>query len=279
MALYNFGIPSFRIHDTRSLLKDTLVGSMSLRVSNAQGGLHHVLPDQTVNLGDHEKVTTVQTTLLYQDVDVPDPTPDLPDGGSITWGFLLVNKGHPNSDFVDLLKGGVDVVVQKLAEGVFADPFDLPAWVALAGALGLKDLLSVLFADCDGPVAVLGLSLTAAELAQMTADPNNSLNSILCPGIESPAGCGSNSKYTVVYRIINNNSLITVPDLVGKSPEAATALAQQAGLGISIINEPTGPKNQRPTVDNQFPDPGSRVPPGSSVEAFVIVPSRTGVPL
>jgi hypothetical protein len=77
MAHYDFGIPSFRIHDTRSLLKDTLVGSMSLRVSNAQGGLHHVLPDQTVNLGDHEKVTTVQTNLLYQDVDVPDPTPKL----------------------------------------------------------------------------------------------------------------------------------------------------------------------------------------------------------
>jgi PASTA domain-containing protein len=118
-----------------------------------------------------------------------------------------------------------------------------------------------------------------SHLAQVTADPNNSLNSILCPGTDSPAGCGSNSKYTVVYRIINNNSLITVPDLLGESPGAATVLAQQAGLGISIIREPTGPRNQRPTVENQFPDPGSRVPPGSSVQAFVIVPSPTGVPL
>src|SRR5262245_24997192 len=107
MARYNFGIPHFRIHDTRSLRNDTLAGSMSLTVYNAQGGLHHMWPNQTVQLGDHRKLTTVQTPLLFQNVDVPDPTPNAPDGGSISWAFLLVNKGHLNSVFLDILKKGV----------------------------------------------------------------------------------------------------------------------------------------------------------------------------
>jgi hypothetical protein len=267
MAQYNLAIPSFRIHDTRSLRKDTLVGSMSLTAHNAQGGLHHDWPNQTVNLGDHEKETTVQTNLLSQDVDVPDPTPSSPDGGSIAWGFLLVNKGHPDSQFVGILKKGVDGIVGGLAGNVVGKGQGLGLTLgnleAMAAALGIQKLFELLTADCDGNVAVLGLSLTAAEVAQMTADPNNSLDSILCPGTDSPGGCGSNSKYTVNYSMINTTSLInTVIDLNGRWTDGSTRSAViSAALNLltvdmSAYHRPAahGPIVDSSTITLTFPD-------------------------
>jgi hypothetical protein len=280
MALYNFGIPQFRIHTTRSLVTDTLVGSVALKVLNAQGALHHEWPTQSVNLGDHGPDTTVQTNLLYQDVDVPDPTPDLPDGGSIAWSFLLANAGHTDSQFVTILNKAVDGIAGGLA-GKLVEPggVTLAHLGALAAALGLQQLLNALFADCDGNVAVLGLSLTAAELAQITADPTNWLNVVNCPGTESPIGCGDNSNYDLYYSLINTNSLVNVPDLLGQSPHDARALAQQAGFGFRAVSSFTGPHDQIPVVDDQIPAPGSRVPPGSSIEAIVIFPAKGGHPL
>jgi hypothetical protein len=115
MAQYNLGIPSFRIHQIRSLLKDTLAASMSLRVFNAQGALHHDWPTQSVNLGDYGPTTTVQTSLLYQNVDVPDPTSDLLDGGSISWSFILVNAGHTDYYPCPGSTGSLNVLVVGLA--------------------------------------------------------------------------------------------------------------------------------------------------------------------
>ena len=33
---------------------------------------------------------------MYQDVDVPSPDANHPDGGYIDWSFLLVNTDHPD---------------------------------------------------------------------------------------------------------------------------------------------------------------------------------------
>jgi hypothetical protein len=274
MAQYNLGIPSFRIHQIRSLHRDTLAAAMSLRVFNAQGALHHDWPTQTVNLGDYGPATTVQTNLLYQGVDVPDPTSNLPDGGSISWSFILVNAGHADySVLVGALNNAANAVV-----GALVSSGNILAELAAGGIIGAQALLQLLTVSCDGPVAALGLVLTAKELAQMTADPKNFLYTVNCPGTNSPVGCGANSNYDVSYEVIATSSLVTVPDLIGKSPQVAKAFAQQAGFSLTTVSSYTGPRNQIPVVDDQFPAPGSQVPPGSSIEAVVIYPSRHGHP-
>ena len=59
---------------------------------------------------------------------------------------------------------------------------------------------------------------------------------------------------------------------------ALEAFAQQAGFSLTTVSSYTGPRNQIPVVDDQFPAPGSQVPPGSSIEAVVIYPSPHGHP-
>jgi hypothetical protein len=225
MAQYNCGISTVRIHDTRSLLNDTLVGSMSLTVYNAAGSLHHAWPNQTVQLGDHKKETTVQTNVLYENVDVPDPTSSAPDGGSISWAFLLVNKGHPDSVFLDTLKFGVDTLSGQLKQQGLKE-LSLTSLLELAGSFGLVEVFKLFTANCDGNVAALTFNLTAAELAQMTADPTNRFQTKLCPGTDSPVGCGSNSKYTLSYSTI---PATTTPVLAPQPAVANFGYADEAG--------------------------------------------------
>ena len=109
MATYNLGMQSCYIHEIRSPIKDTLVASMGLRVMNAQGGLHMDYPRQSKQLGDHRHHNTVPIDLFYSDVDVPDPTPQSPDGGAIYWTLVLTNTASSgavtNSEKIVLGRG------------------------------------------------------------------------------------------------------------------------------------------------------------------------------
>src|SRR5262245_65972965 len=100
----------------------------------------------------------------------------------------------------------------------------------------------------------------------MTADPQNYLYQVDCPGTNSPVGCGSNSNYSVYYSMINTNSLVTVPDLIGKSPQVAKASAQQAGFSLTTVSSYTGPRNQIPVVNDKITGLVSRVQRGCSIE-------------
>jgi hypothetical protein len=79
----------------------------------------------------------------------------------------------------------------------------LTALVALAGVLGLQELLNLLTADCDGLVAASqGFAFTARQLAEMVANPNQTWSvTQQNPGTNSPTGCGANSSYHVNYLI------------------------------------------------------------------------------
>jgi hypothetical protein len=272
MSQYNIGVSHFQINKIRSLFSDTLVASVGLRVMNAEGGLHQDFPAQSENFGDHGSGDLVNTNLFYTNVDVPDPTSQSPDGGAIFWNFLLANAGH-----VDL-----SVIVNALNNTANAVAGALIGSGNILGGLGViggQALLQVLTADCDGVVAALALGFTAAELAQMTADPNNTQHEMPFPGTDSPTGCGSNSNYDVTYSIVHPSivvPLVTVPDLIGESPEGAAALVQQAGLLLSTVSSQTGGPNEAPHVDSQDPAPGSQVPGGTLITAFVIDPVPPG---
>jgi len=196
-------------------------------------------------------------------------------GATLRW-YGLTDDGRIDLDSLQLDKN-VKVIAfshHSNVTGALAPVAELVA----GGIIGTQALVQLLTANCDGPVAAFGLVITAKELAQMTADPQNYLYQVDCPGTNSPVGCGSNSNYTVYYSMINTNSLVTVPDLIGKSPQIAKASAQQAGFSLSTVSSYTGPRNQIPVVDDQIPGPGSHVPPGGSIEAIVLYPAPHGHP-
>lgn len=274
MAQYTLGVPSCYINNIRSLRTDTLVASVGLRVMNAQGALHQDWPPQSVSLGDYESKTGVETNLFYLNVDVPDPTAALPDGGAIYWSFLLTNAGHSDSAFVAIANKAIDAFAGALAGNILQSP-SIANVVSLSGLLGLQELLNVLTANCDGIVAVLAVALTAKQLAQMTVDPKNWLHTQNCPGTSSPVGCGSNSNYDVTY-VIANRAVTTVPNLIGQSPEGAVTLVQEAGLLLSEVRSQTGSPRQAPRVESQSPGSGTQAAPASWVEATIIYPVPHG---
>lgn len=204
-AVYTLRIPSFHISNTRALRNDTLSASTALKVMNANGGLHHDWQTQGVSLGDHKKGEDVALNLTWQNIDIPAPTPENPDGGAIYWSFLLVNKGHTDSAWVAALEKAVDSVAQQLANkavAAIAGGGGLAWLISNSAQFGLQELMNVLTADCDGTVAAGAFAFTAAQLAEMAPNPNQSWNYPQNnPGTDSQHGCGANSDYQISYVI------------------------------------------------------------------------------
>ncbi len=272
MAQYVLGIPTCFATEIRSVRTDTLFASMGLRVLNEHGSLHRDWPTQTASLGDHLPHSVIDVNMSYQNVDVPDPTPEFPDGGSIAWSFVLVNSGTGDV-------AALGNALNKLSSGIVgavlvSGGLSITSIPIVAGLVAAQELVQILTASCDGVVGVLGLNLTAAQLAQMTSDPQNLVHQVICPGTDSPAGCGGNSNYTINYAIATK--LATVPNVFGKSPEVARGLIEQAGLGVSVNASPSGFPGQPPRVQGQDPPAGSQVLPGTFVELLVVVPVPPG---
>ncbi len=270
MAMYHLAVPYCYIGEIRSPRNDTLVASMGLRVMNAQGALHMDYPTQSKNLGDHRHHTTVAIDLSYSDVDVPDPTPELPDGGAIYWTLVLTNSAAPGAatDAEKIVVG----LLQALADKQIDPAKSLTALIENIGLIGLGNLLGLLTPGrCDGIVGALNLNLTARELAQMTPDPVK----VNCPGTDSPIGCGSNSNYDLYYVTAPPPPppvLVTVPNLLKQSPGRARQLAEEAGLLLRTSEEKILPRGSSSRVDSQDPAPGTQVEQGTTVTAVIALP-------
>jgi hypothetical protein len=77
------------------------------------------------------------------------------------------NVGHGyNSVLVSAANNAANAVI-----GALISSGDITAEVVAGGIIGAQALLQLLTVDCDGVVAALGFGFTAAELAQMVADP------------------------------------------------------------------------------------------------------------
>ena len=74
---------------------------------------------------------------------------------------------------------------------------------------------------------------------------------------------------TVVQLVVNKlptAGLVTVPNVLGMEQDAARKTLEQAGLKVSVGQKSGGHKG---TVDDQSPEPGQKVPPGSEVKITV----------
>ncbi|MGD0062766.1 MAG: hypothetical protein ABSB76_04915 [Streptosporangiaceae bacterium] len=133
-----------------------------------------------------------------------------------------------------------DAFASKLADGVFeGGTVTMVSLAGLATLLGLQELLNLLTTDCDGTVAIGTFEFTAAQLAGMVANANQTWDETQDnPGSNSPAGCGANSDYQVHYRV---ETVLSTTFQGSGGPE-----------GASCVRAAIAPASTCPTVPEQL---------------------------
>ena len=193
---FTFTLDSFRITDTRSLHEDTDYVSFTLGVDKA--GTMGAPQTLTKYMGDVNN-GTFQVNLSFPKVAVG-PT-DL-----IVVNYLIVNTGHKNpSQTVSTLENaGTQLAIKggAAAAGAIAGsaiPGLGTALGAIAGWLA-GEIVSIINANCDGPVAAEQNRFTLSDLMAKTA-AGKFTHTTKHPGIDSAHGCGSNSVYYATWHI------------------------------------------------------------------------------
>jgi len=172
MSKYNFAVPSFVIHNTRSRHKDTDYISASVAVAGRPP------LKATQKLGDLNN-GTFQTAINFQNVEVAD-------NETAVFTYAIVNSGHTDSNTAEkTLEQAVSSLAQKGAQtaatgvgaaigaglgasiGTAVVPVVGTALGALAGWL-VTSAGNLLFANCDGAVAAAVHAFTGAQLCAWT---------------------------------------------------------------------------------------------------------------
>jgi hypothetical protein len=207
---YTFTLNSFRITDTRSVHNDTDFVAMAVAVGN---GAPIVLP--TRPMGDLNNGT-------YQ-VSMSIPNVPVGDKQAVAFSYSIVNSGYDQNAVEQALKKAVSEGAQKAAEAgavaaaqsIGVDPATAKAIEEAVGPSLIEKLVNVVFADCDGPVAAGKHVYSGAQLAAATANGAVLSATDNNPGIDSPTGCGGNSRYYVSWSIKGQNSQPTNTTPVG----------------------------------------------------------------
>lgn len=188
----SFSLDSFRITETRSVRTDTDFASVSITV-----GLNPAVT-QTRAMGDLNNGT-------YQaGIGVAAEIPS--DETQVVFTYTIINNGHTDQS---TLEKAVSAALSALgAAGAKAGAAELGALLGTAvvpvvgsglGALSgwlVGELTSVIFANCDGPVAIGVHIYTGEQLIQLVSGGQKIVEAdVQHNGSDSPVGCGSNSVY------------------------------------------------------------------------------------
>jgi hypothetical protein len=203
--MYTFTLDSFRITDTRSLHKDTDYVSVSLAIGSAPP------VTKTKAMGDLNN-GTFNVGLSFDNVA-------LVNNEAVVFTYTIVNNGHGSQVAVEksLEQAGTQLA-QKAAEaaakavgaevgtllGASIGTAAVPVVGTALGAIGgwlVGEIGSLLFANCDGPVAAGVHVFTGADLASRIQEAQALTQTDHNPGIDSPHGCGGNSNYFVTWSI------------------------------------------------------------------------------
>jgi hypothetical protein len=203
--MYTFSLDSFQITDTRSLHRDTDYVSVSLAIGSAPA------ITKTKAMGDLNN-GTFKVGLSFDNVVVQPNQP-------VVFTYAIVNNGHGSQASVEksLQQAGTqlaDKAAQAAAQAVGAEigsvlgasigtaavPVVGTALGALTGWL-VGEIGTVLFANCDGPVAAGVHVFSGADLAARTAGGKALTQTDHNPGTDSPHGCGGNSNYYVTWSV------------------------------------------------------------------------------
>ena len=255
---FTFSLDSFQITDTRSLHNDTDYVTFTLLVTPQGGtGTPQVLTKSMgdVNNGNH------LVNLSFPNI-VVNPT------DTVTFNYIIANKGNAASTFLGLLKtAGINLLTTAGVD--LGDSLGSLLSVPDLGNLGkpfiqwlAEQVVGVIWANCDGPVAAEQVSYTFPALVAATA--NGTFNrTTQHPGITSPHGCGGNSFYYVSWHMLDQGVVvpvpnIRVPEVVGGSDTGAAKAVRAAGL----VPAPSGTGH---VVLRQNPAAGTLVFKGSTV--------------
>jgi hypothetical protein len=205
MALYQFVLERFHIDNTRSRHEDTDTVTFGVRAGSTQTFLQSKAVGD-VNNGDHN-------------VAIASPPLYLPTGGKPAVFSYYIYNGDTAKLAIsldDITGKVIDLYTQQILEGGLSqdpkaeipdDPdlpnsatFDDTSWV---NVFELAAIGSLLFPDCDGMVAadVIGRSKGDLDAAIDNAGGMSYTQNRRYPGTDSPAGCGSNSDYTVTWSV------------------------------------------------------------------------------
>jgi hypothetical protein len=189
MSKYTFGLDNYEIKDTRSRHEDTNYVAVALSVSGKMVG-----NPQTKSMGDQNN-GTYAVGLTFPNVDVPD-------GGTATMLYYILNAGHKNP--ADIQAALSAVVQQQMSK---AD--DASSGQSSSDSSGdwkselEKFARSLIFADCDGPITPpqgRQIVWSSSDLKGVAAGAKVA-ESQDEPGNDSPMGCGGNSHYIVHFSV------------------------------------------------------------------------------
>ena len=177
---YRFSVDFVQVDTARSLNTDTDYGQCSARAGNWLTRT----ANQTIGDIGGTDYKQFETNLLYID-----PV-DLDFCELATFNYSVINNGHDSQATIDAL---LAKSAEELIEGVTSIGGPLIDYL-------LDSFFSVVFADCDGWVAVDQHSFTGRDLHLATAS-GPSTKTQTYPGYNSPDGCGANSLYEVTWTV------------------------------------------------------------------------------
>jgi hypothetical protein len=187
MSTYNFRLDRFRIDNTRARHTDTDFVTIGLKVGDI------TYPTQTTAMGDLNN-GTYGVGLSFS--NVPVDASDTP----VIFNFQILNSGHKTQQDIDnALTNGASKLASTGASalGDLIIPGTGSIW-AVAASKASEWLAGILFANCDGPVAIDQVAINGATLDAWTA-PKPHVEDRFYPGTNSAHGCGSNSEYHVLF--------------------------------------------------------------------------------
>ncbi len=191
MGSYTFTLDKFHIDDTRAAHNDTDTVSFGVKVGNTTSDplIKHM---GDVNNGDHH----VGLQIGPIEIDAA-ATP-------VIISYTIVNAGHTNAD--DQLKSGTSMILAKAdgetdMTGTPQDGTQGDSWWTVIWKFAYHELLAWLTADCDGPVATNRIAVTAGKIDEQLGGNEQASFTKSFPGVDSPHGCGGNSRYTVTYSV------------------------------------------------------------------------------
>jgi hypothetical protein len=200
MAKYTFRLDSFDINNTRARHNDTDYVAIGLKVGDK------TFPSQVWGMGDLNN-GHYPVGIAFENIDVYGASTP------VTFNFQIVNSGHSNPSAIEnaLTQGALDLMsygATALGDVVLPGTGSIWGW---AGKAAGEWLAGIIFADCDGAVAIDQVAINGATLKAWTAQGIHS-ETRSYPGTDSPVGCGSNSEYNVTWSI-ERTSLPDAPSL------------------------------------------------------------------
>ncbi|WP_346148985.1 hypothetical protein [Kitasatospora cinereorecta] len=194
-----------RILTTRSAHEDSDKASLSLATSSES------FKTEYRDLGDvNDGVYRIGLKVGPVRVDNP--------GEKVVFNYQIVNAGHHSASDVEkslrLAGGALANLGVKAAStaaggvlGATVGGIVLPVIGSILGAAAgwlIGGFFDLIFADCDGPVAVEQVAVTGLDLWRNTSVSQNGVwwRETFHDGLDSPDGCGDNSRYYTTWSVV-----------------------------------------------------------------------------